>query len=173
MLDRKKFFDAIRAVPFGGSLSAGQVDGITRILDEWERRGLKPLPYLAYMLATVKWETANTMQPVREMGGEAYLRTKKYYPWVGEGLVQVTWRANAEKFGATAPGQLLTWPLCLKPLFDGMLGGMFTGRKLSDYLDSTPPDFLHARRIINGMDKAAEIAAIAGHFLDGLKLAST
>lgn len=160
MIDRKTFFDGMRQI-FGGSLTAGQVDGLTRILDEWERRGLTRIQYLAYMLATVKLETAGTMQPIREMGGEKYLRSKKYYPWVGEGLVQVTWEKNARKFGATAPGQLMTWPLCLVPLFDGMLKGMFTGKKLSDFLDGHPPDFLHARRIINGMDRAADIAGSA------------
>ena len=171
MIDRKKFFDAMRPI-FDGSLSAGQVDGMTRILDEWERRGLTRLSYLAYMLATVKWETANTMQPSREKGGEAYLRTKKYYPWVGEGLVQVTWEANHRKFGATAPGQLLTWPQCLVPLFDGMLNGMFTGKKLADYLDADLPDFFHARRIINGLDKASLIAGVASRIYASLKQAS-
>lgn len=172
VINRKKFLDAIKS-EFGGKFDLGQVDGITKILDEWEKRELTHLPYLAYMLATTKLETANTMQPVREMGGEDYLKSKKYYPWVGEGLVQVTWEANARKFGATEPGQLLTWPICLGPLFDGMLKGMFTGKKLSDYLDSTPPDFLHCRRVINGMDKAAEIAGSAEGIFAGLKSSLT
>ena len=39
----------------------------------------------AYVLATAFWETARTIQPVREMGGEKYLRSKKCYPYVGMG----------------------------------------------------------------------------------------
>jgi putative chitinase len=99
-MNRDIFIDAVRVKPIGGMLKPGHVDGLTRILDEWERRNLTDLRWLAYMLATVYWETAHTIQPVREMGGEAYLRSKKYYPWVWEGLVQVTWEANHRKFGA-------------------------------------------------------------------------
>ena len=176
MIDRKLFFDSVRATLFKGSLSAGQVDGMTRILDEWNRSQIPDLRFLAYMLATTFHETAFTMQPIREMGDEAYLRSKLYYPWVGEGLVQVTWKENAAKFGATAPGQLMAWPLCLKPLFDGMLKGMFAKHKetglpirLADYFNATTDDPVNARRIINGTDKANTIAHYHGLFLNAIK----
>jgi hypothetical protein len=142
-----------------------------RILNEWGDRQLTDIRWLAYMLATTFHETAQTMQPVREYGGETYLRSKRYYPWVGEGLVQVTWEANARKFGATAPGQLLTWPLCLKPLFDGMIDGMFTGKQLSDYFDDNTEDPVNARRIINGTDKANTIAGHYHKFLNAIHAA--
>jgi len=172
MIDRKRFFDGVRAGPFPGKLTAQQVDGLTRILDEWDRRKLSDLRFLAYMLATVYHETAHTMQPVREMGGERYLRSKKYYPWVGEGLVQVTWEANARKFGAKKPGDLLTWPIALVALFDGMLKGMFTGKKLADYFTKTTSDWRNARRIINGTDRADLIAGYAKQFHADLVAAS-
>ncbi len=169
MIDRKPFFDTVRASLFNGSLSASQVDGMNRILDEWIRSQMSDLRFLAYMLATVFHETAFTMQPIREMGSDAYLRSKPYYPWVGEGLVQVTWEANARKFGATAPGQLMSWPLCLKPLFDGMTRGMFTGKRLADYFNAATDDPVNARRIINGIDKANTIAHYHSLFLAALK----
>lgn len=168
MIERKSFYGLIRNSIFPGMLGPGQVDGINRILDEWERRNLTDVRWLAYMLATVYWETAHTMQPIREMGGEAYLRSKKYYPWVGEGLVQVTWEVNHRKYGATAPGQLMTWPIALKALFDGMIRGDFTNKKLSDYFGSGVSDWVNARRIINGIDRAQEIAAIARKFYSAL-----
>lgn len=41
----------------------------------------------------------------------------------------------------------------------GMHGGWFTTKKLSDYIrEGQPPDYLNARRIINGTDKAAQFA---------------
>jgi putative chitinase len=167
-IDRAAFFAAVRA--FFGALKQGQVDGFNNILDEWERRGGGDGRHLAYMLATVWHETAKTMQPVREMGGEAYLRKKRYYPWVGEGLVQVTWEENHRKFGATKPGQLLTWPIALRALFDGMAKGMFTGKKLSDYFNAIKDDPRQARKIINGMDKADLIAGHHKQFLAALKV---
>ncbi len=133
MIDRKTFFDRVRAEPFGGFLSGSQVTGIGNILDEAEKRGVGDPRLLAYRLATVFHETAKAMIPVREAGGEAYLKAKPYYPWVGMGLVQVTWEANAKKFGATKPEDLMSWPVALKALFDGMDDGVFTGRKLGAY----------------------------------------
>lgn len=162
-LEKTSFFSAVRPI-FAGTLTQPQVDGLNQILDEWDRRALTDPRWLAYMLATVKWETGSKMQPVREGGGEDYLRKKPYYPWVGEGLVQVTWEINARKFGATSPGQLMTWPIALKALFDGMIGGMFTGKKLADYFTPAVTDPVNARRIINGTDKAAEIAALYKQF---------
>lgn len=93
-IDRKIFFAYVRRAPFGGRILQKQIDGMTAILDEWEHRQLTDDRKLAYMLATTMHETAGTMQPIREKGGEAYLRSKRYYPWVGEGLVQVTWEEN-------------------------------------------------------------------------------
>lgn len=167
-IKRVAFFDHVRDM-YGDSLNQDQVDGIDNILDEWQKRGLSDIRHLAYMLATTKHETAATMQPIREKGSERYLKSKPYYPWVGEGLVQVTWRVNHVKFGATEPGQLLKWPDCLSPLFDGMLKGMFTGKKLSDYFNDKKDDPLDARRIINGMDRAQLVANYHKDFLSALK----
>lgn len=170
-MNRRIFFNYVRNAPFGGRLTSQQVDGLTRILDEWDRRKLTDDRWLAYILASAFWESAKTMQPVREMGGESYLRSKRYYPWVGEGLIQVTWEANHKKFGATRPGQLMTWPIALKALFDGCIKGMFTGKKLSDYFNDTKDDPVNARRIVNGTDKAQLIAGFHRNFLSAIKAA--
>jgi putative chitinase len=159
------FFHSVRASVFGGSLTKGQVDGMERIINyRDERFSFVDNDQLAYVLATIYWETAHKMQPVREAGGERYLRTKKYYPWVGEGLVQVTWAENARKFGAKKPGDLMSWPIALFAAFEGMCKGMFTGKRLSDYIGGGRRDYVGARRIINGTDRAQEIAKIAVSF---------
>lgn len=167
-MNRDVFFAVIR--PPLGPFNQSQVDGFTKVIDEAERRGLS-LQFKAYILATAWWESAHTMQPIRERGGETYLRGKQYYPWVGEGLVQVTWEANHRKFGATAPGQLLTWEKALPALFDGMLKGMFTGKRLSDYITEQRVDYRNARRIVNGIDRADEIAKLALLFEKALRQA--
>lgn len=172
-MNKQLFFDTVRSSVFKGKLSDTQVSGIENIITyrdtQWPKMSNDEL---AYLLATVAWETAWTMQPIREMGGEAYLRSKKYYPWVGEGLVQVTWEENARKFGATKPGDLLKWPIALRAAFDGMIKGMFTGKKLADYIGDGKRDYVNARRIINGTDKAREIAKIAESFRSALLRAS-
>lgn len=167
------FFKSVRESVFHGSLTKGQVDGMERIIAyRDERYPAVTDDMLAYILATIYWETAHKMQPVREMGGEAYLRTKKYYPWVGEGLVQVTWEVNHRKFGGKKPGDLMTWPIALFAAYEGMWKGIFTGKRLSDYIGNGRRDYVGARRIINGVDRAAEIAAIADKFLRAVNAAS-
>jgi hypothetical protein len=166
MINRKDFFESVRRK--FGPLSQPQVEGFNKILDEWERRKLLDLHWLAYILATAWHESAHTMQPVREMGGEEYLRTKPYYPWVGEGLIQVTWEKNARKFGATAPGQLMQWPIALLALFDGMIQGMFTGDRLGEHFHGGIVDWHNARKIVNGLDQADLIAGYGKAFFVAL-----
>lgn len=171
-MNKQYFFNRIRQSVFGGKMTQGQVEGVSRILDYREANWPKMSDdELAYLLATVVHETAHKMQPIREMGGEKYLRTKKYYPWVGEGLVQVTWEENAKKFGAKKPGDLLTWPIALKAAFDGMIKGMFTGKKLADYIGGGKVDYVGARRIINGTDRAKLVAGYARSFRDAFRQA--
>jgi len=181
MIDRKKFFDGVRQQPFYGKLTKGQVQGMSAILDEWERRKLTDLRWLAYMLGTVKWETDHTMQPIQEGGGIKYLKSKKYYPWYGRGYVQLTWEKNYQRFQIRVlklfDKDIIADPdLAMEPdvaafiMFEGMIRGEFTGKKLSDYFNDTKTDWLNARRIINGTDRMAEIAAISKQFYADLML---
>lgn len=122
----------------------------------------------AYVLATAWHESAHTMKPVREYGGEAYLRSKKYYPYVGMGYVQLTWRENYEKASkklgvdfVSNPKLLLKAEYAAKILVIGSRDGWFTGKRLKDYITLQRSDFKGARRIINGTDKASLIAGYA------------
>lgn len=178
-IDRKKFFDGIRQSPFPGKLSAGQVSGTSAILDEWERRKLTDLRWLAYMLGTVKWECDGTMQPIIEGGGIKYLKSKKYYPWYGRGYVQLTWERNYRAFQPAVlklfgldivanPDAALDPKAAAYIMFEGMQRGTFTGKKLADYFNDNKTDWVNARRVINGTDRAVEIAAISKQFFADL-----
>lgn len=177
---RDFFFDSTRSSLGGGSLTQEQVEGCTVLLD-WFDNENPPLPnqwhlddrQFAYCLATAWHETAFTMQPVIEYGGESYLKSKSYYPWYGRGLVQLTWKENYQtqddKLGLG--GRLMANPdLALDPavattiLVLGMADGDFTGKRLGHYFTSDLTDFYNARRIVNGTDKAADIAAYAVQF---------
>jgi hypothetical protein len=183
MIDRAKFFAGIRQSPFPGKLTSGQVSGTSAIINEWERRGLTDLRWLADMLGTTKWETDHTMQPIKEGGSLAYLKGKKYWPWYGRGYVQLTWEANYKKFrdrvmklfGADIianPDLAMRADVAAFIMFEGMINGEFTGKKLSDYFNADKTDWVNARRIINGTDKAAEIASISKQFYADLVAAS-
>ena len=130
---------------------------------------------LAYILATVYHETSTKMQPVKEYGGEAYLKSKAYYPYYGRDLCQTTWKSNYQKVKeftgidvVTTPNLIGHMPLAAKVCITFMRKGWYTGKKLSDYINSSICDFQNARRIINGTDAAAKIAGYASLFLKEL-----
>lgn len=177
-IDRKKFFDAIRRRPFGGSLTPSAVLNINAILDEWERRGLTDLRWLSYMLATDLAECGRNMAPIPEVGkgrGHPYGNPVNGHVYYGRGYVQLTWDYNYRKMGTLIGVDLLSNPdLALRPdiaskiLFEGMIRGSFTGKKLADYFSGQKADWVNARRIINGTDRASEIANYGKQFHEAL-----
>jgi predicted chitinase len=61
-------------------------------------------------LATIAVETNWTFQPIKEMGGLKYLRSKKYYPFYGRGFAQLTWRDEYERIGKLIGVDLVSNP---------------------------------------------------------------
>lgn len=192
MINKKKFFNSIRASLFGGTLSISQVKQMLSILQEWERRGMHDLRQLADIFGTVYWETDKTMCPIEEYGkgkGRKYGQRVKMngLPYIepfifyGRGHTQNTWWDNyngltnaARKQGKDwdflrHPGLLLQTEPSIWATFHAMTTGMYTGKKLSDYFNDKVCDWTGARRIINGTDKAEEIAGISKKFYVALK----
>lgn len=128
-----------------------------------------PTEQLAYVLATIYHETAGTFKPIREYGlgkGKAY--GTRYY---GRGLVQITWAGNYDKVGRIIgvnlldnPDLALKWDVAARIAMDGMVEGWFTGHKLGHHINRDKTDYIQARKIINGKDKAEEIAGYANQF---------
>lgn len=190
-MNRKLFFASVRPL-FGGALGQLQVKGIEAILDEWDRRHLADLRWLAYMLATAKWETDHTMQPIVERGPKSYFdryegrkdlgntQAGDGYKFRGRGFVQLTGRRNYAFASGKVGEDLITRPdMALDPavaaqvMFVGMEEGWFTGKKLSTYFTAGKTDWKNARRIINGTDKADTIAGYAKGFYAALQAAQT
>lgn len=143
----------------GVGYKESQWDGYSRITDKFFSMGHSDLRWLAYILATALHETAHTMHPVSEYGGEAYLKSKPYWPYYGRGYVQLTWRENYAKYGiADDPERALEPELAAYILIGGMVNGRFTGKKLEGYFNSLVTDPVGARRIVNGTDRAELIA---------------
>lgn len=136
----------------------GQSHGFVTIGDKFFQMGQTDLNWLSYIFATAMWETAHTMNPVTEYGSDSYLRGKRYWPYIGRGYVQITWKDNYAKYGiAETPEKALEPDTAAFIIVDGMVNGKFTGKKLSDYFNSKIKDPYNARRIVNGIDRANPI----------------
>jgi putative chitinase len=97
------------------------------------------------------------------------------YKYRGRGYVQLTWHINYAKFGKILGVDLVGNPdLALVPdnavriMVVGMRDGLFTGTKLSDYVNSAVTSYVGARRVINGADKASMIAKYAMLFANAI-----
>jgi len=172
--DRDKFWTGYRQA--FGKVNQKTVDAIEFLLTEFESTQWSRAK-ISYALATIKHETANTFLPITEYGSKAYFN--KYngradlgntqdgdgYRFRGRGYVQITGRKNYEKYHiANSPELALEPATAVKILIGGMSNGTFTGKKLSDYISESKVDYINARRIINGTDKAQLIAGYAKSF---------
>lgn len=88
----------------------------------------------------------------------------------GRGPVQLTGRANYRKFGLeNNPDKALDLPTAVHILFEGMLTGAFTGKKLVQYVQQTHQDYVNARRVVNGTFEAEKYANYAKAFESALE----
>lgn len=152
---------------------------IRTIVRTCRANGISMEEQIAYVLATVERETGNTFEPVIEAYwlSEDYRKENfPYYPYYGRGFVQITWKYNYEKYSKKLGIDLVSNPdLALENenslfiLVDGFKNGVFTGKKLADYINSRSIDFFNARRCINGLDHAQEIAESARNYLTDLR----
>lgn len=99
----------------------------------------------------------------------AYAFPDKFY--YGRGYVQLTWFELYDKLGKILKVDLLNNPemalgkeLAAEIMFTGMKDGLFTGKRLSFFFTEKRSDWVKARSIINGNDKAEEIAEYAKLF---------
>jgi predicted chitinase len=95
--------------------------------------------------------------------------------WLGRGLVQLTHRRNYQRMADLTGVDLVARPeramelgIAVEILFTGMLAGAFTGHRLADHFSALRADWHGARRIINGLDRAARVAAFGEAFLAAL-----
>jgi putative chitinase len=191
------FFDKARAGRLlGPSLSQSEVDGCSAIMDAMAGA---PLAWTAYAFATAYLETAHSMQPINEVGGEAYFFREYDHKgnrpsiarqlgntqdgdgalYHGRGLVQLTGRGLYAKAGAKLgvdlvgnPSLALRADIAAKIMRQGMTDGWFTGKSFVSYLPTAGQgvvaQFVSARRIINGQDRAGDIASYAMAFQEYL-----
>ena len=137
----------------------------------------------AYVLATA-WHETGGMRWLKEIWGptDAQRRyegrydlgnTQKGDGWrfMGRGFVHITGRRNytdwSKRLGVDLvadPEKAMQPTIAATILVDGMRLGTFTGKKLSDYINSGKTDFVRARRVVNVNNRAELIASYAVEF---------
>jgi hypothetical protein len=190
MTDFDQFARIVTQTLFFGSLPHWQAEPLRMLIAEGERRN-QSVERIAYVLATAHHETRRFryMEEVGRGEGRLYgkpirLIDSRKATFHGRGFVQLTWLANYAKMSlyltqehgreidlvnnpdlaeAPAVSSLIIW--------EGMVRGMFTGRSLADYISGTNADYVGARRIVNGTDRAEQIAEYARLFEAALKSA--
>jgi len=181
-MNRKIFFNDVRASLFRGRLTDPQVLNIEIIIDTWDRLMLAaPEHWIANSLAQIHHETGERMTPVRETFAENDKQAKErlerawsrgQLKWVrtpywrdgyfGRGPIQLTHLSNYHKMAERTgydlvgnPGLMLDPKIGNEVSIIGMVEGLFTGKKLPDFRFPEAlelPPALNPRRIINGPD---------------------
>lgn len=192
MITTGQFNEISKLLYKGKALTFEQKDHMNMIQEAFEDFGGRLNSQLAYILATVYHEVGPAFLPVREgfaksdeeaikiitrMFEQGKIKTNYALPasngksYFGRGFVQLTWEANYKTMGKKLNLKLWEDPsLALENwaaaqiVAKGMIDGLFTGKKLSDYITENKIDYVGARRIINGTDRAKMIANYADNF---------
>lgn len=193
MFDRDKFYSGFRPYfreIAGKALTPEQVENLEFLLSSFENSNWfsSDIRLTAYALATIHVETYiprtnSRYAPVTEAGGRAYFnRYDKSsnprkarelgntevgdgYRFRGRGFIQITGRKNYEHFGIEdEPDRALESVVAFNIMEHGMRDGTFTGKSLEDFINDEECDYTGARRVINGQDRAREIAGYARNF---------
>lgn len=191
------FFDALRHGLLGPTLSAEEVKGCEAILKAMEGAPLAYTAYAlatafhetASTMQPIReyggptyftrlYDVAGTRpQLAMKMGNTCAGDGPKY---CGRGYVQLTWKSNYAKAGEKCGVDLVAYPdkamqpdIAAKIMREGMTEGWFTGKKFASYLPikgpATRQQFTLARYIINGNDRASQIADHALKFQAALQ----
>lgn len=169
------------------NLSLVQKTNALLILLVAEKFGVTDHKQLAYILATAMHESG--LVPIKEKEdkkrGKVWAWQSKYWNtgYYGRGFVQLTWKANYQKFSDLLGIDLVSNPdLVLEPIYaafiivKGMRDGNFTGRKLADFtytynpnldVDNSTQSLYAARTMINGYveDQAENVKKCYDYFI--------
>lgn len=156
---------------------------IPLILQECKSTQISLPGQVAYILATAQHESLLGRYLTELSSGKQYEGRQDLgntqpgdgVRFKGRGYVQITGRRNYTDWSSRLKLDLVNNPkqaaeptIAAKVLVRGMQLGTFTGKSLSDYLNSSKRDFVNARRIVNGLDKADVIAGYAKAFFSVL-----
>lgn len=180
----KMKFDHVKFIELcgGEKLQAGQRDGLLFLLTSFENdEAMTDIRWIAYCFATIQRECGNTYQPIEEYGkgkGKPYGAIINGHAYYGRGYTQNTWIENykmlTRAWNKQHPDRKLNFVtnpelLCVPEyaywaMSYAMRTDAYTGVGLDEFIKGDKCDYLHCRKVINGMDHAAEIAKVAEWF---------
>lgn len=183
--NEKAFYDTARLTLFGGNLTPIQVERIGILLSELVGTPTVTMKMGAYVLATAHHETDRFVSMEEYSSGAAYearvslgnRESGDGKRFKGRGYVGLTGRKNYEWASNVTGRDLIANPtlasdphISARVIVDGMLAGAFTGVGLARFINSTKTDYVNARKVVNGLDRAEIIADIAERYEVALRV---
>lgn len=182
------FYGSIRETLFGGKITEYQFSLLSALVQRIETFPFHGVKQMAYVLATAHWETGRFRYMEEIASGGAYEKRadlgntqKGDGPlFKGRGYVMLTGRKNYEWAADNVDMSLIEFPenasrphIAAEIIITGMVEGVFTGKKLDDYITGEKADYYGARAIVNGTDRAELIADLAERYEKALVSASS
>lgn len=189
-MSRNGFYTQVTHSLFHGSLPAWQKNPLDAILDECERLG-RDIRECAYVMATAYHETSRFKYNEEigqgrghKYGEEIWRYSNAKVAFFGRGWPQHTWLGNYARLSVRATlalgreidfvnnpdlingsDELQAWAM-----WECMISGLWTGRNFADCKENGVLDYVKARTIVNGTDRAELIAGYAEEFEAALAL---
>ena len=133
-------------------------------------------------LATTDARAIEILENAYASGKLSWVKTPYWRPdeegkcWLGRGLVQLTHKRNYEAMSlltgidlVAEPDRAMEMDAAVSILIEGMVQGSFATHKLADHLNETTEDWVNARRIVNGTDRAEKLAGYGKTFLAAIR----
>jgi len=164
------------------SVNPSPANSISLILQECNLQGIIDKSHIAYVLASAHHESGMGRNMTEFASGKAYEGRKDLgntQPgdgprFKGRGFVQITGRKNYTQYKqwiktlrrrdidlVNDPVRSTQPDIAAFIIAHGMKNGTFTGKRLTAFGTDPKYDFVNARKIVNGLDKAQAIAVIA------------